>query len=143
MRQTQRSWRRVVAATVTMAAAAACLASGTSSADAVEPEAMAANDYCSAGGITDVVDRTNDVSGGGWMNCVSPAQFQRLWVTLYRDGVPMDSAVCERPSSYACDAYVRAYDDAPGAQTWQTEVRAEWQSGMPGNVTVWTNTLLH
>ena len=114
-------------------------------ASAATDTAVAA-DFCSVGAITDVVDRTADVYGGGWMNCQGRTEHIRLWVTLYRDGSAISTGVCEeRPSlDGSCDAATTVTDRWAGNQSWQTQVRGQWLTrGEIGNTTAWSNTLYH
>jgi hypothetical protein len=86
------------------------------------------DDACSAGAITDRVDGTTKVYGGGWVTCGGRGvEHLRLAVTLFRNGEPIRHVVCERFGAQRCTASVAVVDRRPGRQTWRTKAVAKWK----------------
>lgn len=86
------------------------------------------DDACSAGAITDRVDRTTRVYAGGWTTCDGRGvEHLRLAVTLYRNGKPVRHVVCERFGARRCTKSVTVRDRRAGKQTWRTRAVAKWK----------------
>ncbi|MDQ4085207.1 MAG: hypothetical protein M3165_05260 [Actinomycetota bacterium] len=86
------------------------------------------DDVCSAGAITDRVDRTTKLYGGGWARCGGRGvEHLRLAVTLFRNGEPIRHVVCERFGAVRCTKSVTVVDRRPGRQTWRTRAVAKWK----------------
>jgi hypothetical protein len=105
------------------------------------------DDACSAGAITDVVDRTIKVYGGGWVRCNGRGvEHLRLEVTLFRDGDPIRHVVCERFGAVRCTKSVTVRDRRPGRQTWRTKAVARWKPygwWLTYKDTAWSRRLYH
>ena len=115
-------------------------------ASAATDSAITTADYCSVGALTDTVDRTTKVSGGGWMTCRSRNYHIRLWVTLYRDGAAISTAVCEEIPSFdgTCDTSTTVTDRWAGNQRWQTRAKGEYDwFGSKRTVTAWSSNVYH
>lgn len=102
---------------------------------------------CKVTALTDVVDRTNKVSGGGSVYCPppnDPANPFAITVTLFRDGdrVAADANVCS-PPALGCYAAVDINDTSDGKQKWQVKVLVQGSYGGVQGVTKSGNILLH
>jgi hypothetical protein len=122
-------------------------AAPASAASAATDSAITA-DFCSVRAFTDEVDRTTKVSGGGWMTCRSRNYHIRLWVTLYRDGAAISTAVCEEIPSFdgTCDTSTTVTDRWAGNQRWQTRAKGEYLDWNGTKRTVppaWSSNVYH
>lgn len=135
-------WRRTRLAVALAAAATVSLVTTPSMARAAPADSSAAPG-CSVTALTDVVDHTSDVSGGGSVHCTgapSPVYGFFITVTLFRDGIRVaaDSAVCPSGTS-GCSAAVQVTDSWAGSQRWQVFVQARDRH----NEDKWGNNLYH
>jgi hypothetical protein len=125
------------------AATAAVLALNSPTAHAAQPVPSNEMDAaaCRMAALTDVVDRTNRVSGGGSINCgAATSNSFGIFVELYRGPAAnrrkVASAANSCTSTPGCFAAVEFADTQPGRQRFQVKVifRGTYQGVRWGNV---------
>ncbi|HEX4814764.1 MAG TPA: hypothetical protein VFV66_18645 [Nonomuraea sp.] len=98
---------------------------------------------CRTTTLTDVVDRTNRVSGGGSLSCdkVLTPDYMALivFVELYRNGTKVAATTRACHGKYSCWAGVEFADTTAGNQKWQ----AKATYGGVWNQVKWGNVLYH
>lgn len=138
--------KRLRAAAAVAAIATASLMMASPTAQAAPAETITADQVggaapaaCDIGALTDVVDGTANVYGGGW---ITPSCYDGDWavtVTLYRNGSPVAARVTTCRMADACSGSVTVTDTSAGSQAWQAFVRIQG----PVNGTRWGNVLYH
>jgi len=95
---------------------------------------------CRTSELTDVVDRTTKVSGGGSISCdkfLTPGQMMLVvFVELHRNGKKVAAATENNQGQYGASSAVDFTDRTPGKQRWQVKVTygGVWHAVKWGNV---------
>lgn len=139
--------RRLLGVATATVMATAGLTTASTTAQAAPPDTAAADQTeeftpaqsCSTGAITDVVDGTANVYGGGWISCNFDAYEIAVTVTLYRNGSPVAAHLEVCSPARGCSSSVQITDSWAGSQRWQTLARFQG----PVNTTRSSNILNH
>jgi hypothetical protein len=106
------------------------------------------DDLCKPGAITDKVDRTAKVYGGGWVRCgANGAEHVRMRIVLFRNGNKVAVRYKEAFDGVTgLRGSVVRRDGFKGKQAWRTKVIVRYKAygwWFTYRKRVWSNTLHH